>query len=66
MDCENHTAGTEHMDSEEKVAEDFITLFLVEKDKHIGFSLKQATFTIEDAVYWAEHIGADNSSTEVF
>ena len=50
MDGENHTATSGGRESEEKVVEDFFNLFFVDKDDHIGFSLKQVTCTIEDAV----------------
>ena len=39
---------------------------MLSKEMTTTFNLKQATCTIDEKVFWAEHIGGDNESREYF
>ena len=64
-DAEKDTGGEHDRCVEEEHAAKFMALFMTDEIAS-AFNLRQATCTIDDNVYWAEHIGGSNESTTRF
>ena len=64
-DAEEDTGGEHDRCVEEEHAAKFMALFMTDEIAS-AFNLRQATCTIDDNVYWAEHIGGSNESTTRF